>query len=58
MQIFHDKVSINTYCKGETGRAGKIKTRKRYTQGYRAKTLHEEVILKLDYEVRVEWSGS
>ena len=57
MQIFHDKVSINTYCKGETGRAGKTETSKRYAKGYRVKMLYEEVVLKLDYELELSGLG-
>ena len=34
-----------------TGKAGKTETRKRYAKGYRVKTLYEEVVLKLDYEI-------
>jgi hypothetical protein len=34
-----------------TGRAGHTETRKRYAKGYRVKTLYEEVVLKLDYEL-------
>lgn len=34
-----------------TGRAGKTETTKRYTKGYRVKTLNEEGILKLRYKV-------
>ncbi|RJQ75526.1 MAG: site-specific integrase [Desulfobacteraceae bacterium] len=34
-----------------TGRAGKTETRRRYAKGYRIKTLYEECILKLDYEI-------
>lgn len=33
------------------GRAGKTETRKTYTQGYQAKVLYEQAILKLNYKV-------
>lgn len=49
-QLYKDLV-MESLIEELPGRAGKTETRQRYAKGYRAKTLYEECILKLDYEI-------
>jgi integrase len=47
----YKKLVMESLVEELTGRAGKTETRKTYAKGYRAETLYEECILKLEYQV-------